>query len=107
MSARSPGSYAGLTVKQADLLSYLRSEANEDRTPSFDEMTVALGLSSKSGTNRLLLALEERGYIERRKNRARSLIVFDESQKGRTVGTATIEQLLRELANRGLRISVA
>lgn len=106
--SRAPGSYAGLTVMQADLLSFLRSEAEQDRTPSFDEMVDALSLSSKSGVHRLLAALEERGYVERRKNRARSLIVFDEPQRsGLTLAGATLVDLLTELDRRGLRVSVA
>jgi repressor LexA len=44
--------------------------------PSFDEMKDALDLASKSGIHRLILALEERGFIRRLANRARALEVI-------------------------------
>jgi repressor LexA len=44
--------------------------------PSFDEMKEALDLRSKSGIHRLILALEERGFIRRLPNRARALEVL-------------------------------
>ena len=44
--------------------------------PSFDEMKDALDLRSKSGIHRLILALEERGFIRRLPNRARALEVL-------------------------------
>jgi repressor LexA len=105
--SRAPGSYAGLTVMQADLLSYLRHEAAEDRTPSFEEMKAAMGMSSKSGVARLVDALIERRYVERGPGKARSLIVFDHQQPAAlTLERATLPQILEELATRGLRMSV-
>ena len=44
--------------------------------PSFDEMKDALDLASKSGIHRLIMALEERGFIRRLPNRARALEVI-------------------------------
>ena len=44
--------------------------------PSFDEMKEALDLRSKSGIHRLILALEERGFIRRLANRARAIEVL-------------------------------
>jgi repressor LexA len=44
--------------------------------PSFDEMSVALGLNSKSAVHRLVSALEERGFIRRIPNRARAIEVL-------------------------------
>jgi repressor LexA len=44
--------------------------------PSFDEMKDALDLRSKSGIHRLIIALEERGFIRRLPNRARALEVL-------------------------------
>ncbi|MGL4976016.1 MAG: transcriptional repressor LexA [Bosea sp. (in: a-proteobacteria)] len=44
--------------------------------PSFDEMKDALDLRSKSGIHRLIMALEERGFIRRLPNRARALEVI-------------------------------
>ncbi|MBB5073057.1 repressor LexA [Bartonella callosciuri] len=44
--------------------------------PSFDEMKIALELSSKSGIHKLIIALEQRGYIRRLPNRARAVEVI-------------------------------
>ena len=45
-------------------------------SPSFDEMKDALDLRSKSGIHRLVMALEERGFIRRLPHRARALEVL-------------------------------
>lgn len=65
---------AGLTRAQFDLLTFIRGYA-EDKgyPPSFDEMCEAMGLASKSGVHRLLVALEERGAIRRLPHRARAI----------------------------------
>jgi repressor LexA len=44
--------------------------------PSFEEMRDALKLKSKSGIHRLIIGLEERGYIRRLAYRARALEVL-------------------------------
>ena len=44
--------------------------------PSFEEMAVHLGLSSKSSVHRLISALEERGFIRRLHNRARAIEIL-------------------------------
>lgn len=65
-----------LTRKQLDLLSYISDYIQQnDHSPSFDEMKEALGLKSKSGIHRLILALEERGFIRRLAHKARALEV--------------------------------
>ena len=52
-----------LTIKQAKLLDYLiKSFKNNRVSPSFEEMRINLGLSSKSGVHRLINGLEERGF---------------------------------------------
>ncbi len=43
--------------------------------PSFEEMKNALNLKSKSGIHRLIMSLEERGFLRRLPNRARALEV--------------------------------
>ena len=66
-----------LTGKQHQLLSYLiKYQAENDITPSFDEMRAAIGLASKSGIHRLVSALEERGYIRKLPNRARAIEIL-------------------------------
>lgn len=87
------------TRKQAQLLNYLGRylEATGGIAPSFQEMTDALGLKSKSGVHRLLTALEERGKIVRIKDRARALRIVPEDIFAGIPSTA----LIAELARRG------
>ncbi len=66
-----------LTRKQSELLRLINDTLQETGVPpSFDEMKDALGLKSKSGIHRLILALEERGFLRRLPNRARALEVL-------------------------------
>ena len=66
-----------LTRKQLELLKFINERSKESGVPpSFDEMKEALDLRSKSGIHRLILALEERGFIRRLPNRARALEVL-------------------------------
>ncbi len=63
-----------LTPKQKQLLLYIHDRITATGVPpSFDEMKEALDLKSKSGIHRLIMALEERGFIRRLPNRARAL----------------------------------
>jgi repressor LexA len=65
-----------LTRKQHELLRFIHDRLKEDGVPpSFDEMKDALDLRSKSGIHRLIMALEERGFIRRLPNRARAIEV--------------------------------
>ncbi len=81
-----------LTRKQFELLRFIQERLRESGVPpSFDEMKDALDLRSKSGIHRLIMALEERGFIRRLPNRARALEVIkmpdglggSQSQRGR------------------------
>lgn len=66
-----------LTIKQRELLLFIHQRIKETGTsPSFDEMRDALDLASKSGIHRLILALEERGFLRRLPHRARALEVI-------------------------------
>ncbi|MEL6830884.1 MAG: transcriptional repressor LexA [Pseudomonadota bacterium] len=66
-----------LTSKQKELLLFIHERIKADGvSPSFDEMKEALNLASKSGIHRLIVALEERGFIRRLPNRARALEVL-------------------------------
>ncbi len=66
-----------LTRKQHELLRFIHERLRETGIPpSFDEMKDALDLKSKSGIHRLIMALEERGFIRRLPNRARALEVI-------------------------------
>src|SRR5580658_10204816 len=66
-----------LTRKQHELLMFIDSHLRETGfSPSFEEMKDALQLRSKSGIHRLITALEERGFLQRRHHRARALDVI-------------------------------
>jgi repressor LexA len=66
-----------LTRKQHELLSFIdRHLKTSGYSPSFEEMKEALQLKSKSGIHRLISALEERGFLQRRHHRARALEVL-------------------------------
>lgn len=66
-----------LTRKQHELLVFIdRHLKATGFSPSFDEMKDALHLKSKSGIHRLISALEERGFLSRRHNRARALEIM-------------------------------
>lgn len=66
-----------LTAKQHELLRFIHERLQETGVPpSFDEMKEALDLKSKSGIHRLIIALEERGFIRRLPNRARAVEVL-------------------------------
>ena len=66
-----------LTAKQLELLVYIDTFIGQHGvSPSFDEMKEALTLKSKSGIHRLIVALEERGFIRRLPHRARALEVL-------------------------------
>jgi len=55
-----------LTAKQAECLTAIeRHIANTGTAPSYEELGRTLGQRSKSGVHRLILALEERGFIRR------------------------------------------
>ncbi len=66
-----------LTRKQYDLLHFIHTRLQRDGVPpSFDEMKDALDLRSKSGIHRLIMALEERGFIRRLAHRARAIEIL-------------------------------
>ena len=66
-----------LTRKQLELLLFINERLKEEGVPpSFEEMKEALNLQSKSGVHRLIVALEERGFLKRLPNRARALEVI-------------------------------
>jgi len=84
-----------LTRKQYELLMYIDKHLKQTGfSPSFEEMKDALKLKSKSGIHRLISALEERGFLGRRRHRARALEVLrlPENLSGRTVGGETMAE---------------
>jgi hypothetical protein len=66
-----------LTRRQCELLLYIDRHLKQTGfSPSSEEMKDALKLKSKSSIHRLILALEERGFLGRRRYRARALEVL-------------------------------
>ena len=71
-----------LTKKQSKLLDYLIDTLKKNRvSPSFEEMRINLGLSSKSGVHRLITGLEERGFIKRLHNKARAIKILKDEER--------------------------
>lgn len=67
----------GLTPHQFRFLRYLDDYIKKHGySPSYDEALDFLNLASKSGVNRMVLALVERGYIAHIPNKARSITVL-------------------------------
>ena len=76
-----------LTPKQKQLLLFINDRIDTTGvSPSFDEMKEALDLKSKSGIHRLIMALEERGFIRRLAHRARALEVLKLPERSRSMG---------------------
>ena len=69
-----------LTKKQRDLLSYLVTYAreNEGMSPSYREMSAALGFKGKSQIYALIARLEVRGFVRKSPHRARGIEVLRE-----------------------------
>ena len=66
-----------LTKKQKELLNYIQKfQSKNGVTPSYEEMKSALNLKSKSGIHRLVIALEERGFVKRLAHKARALEII-------------------------------
>jgi len=62
-----------MTPVQAKLYQYLVERIDDPVGPTFEEMVVAAGITSKGGVFRLLNALEEQGRITRTRRRERSV----------------------------------
>ena len=63
-----------LTKQQNKLFNFLKIKIQKTNiSPSFEEMKIAMGLKSKSGIQRLIDGLVERGFIEKKDNKKRSI----------------------------------
>jgi repressor LexA len=64
----------GLTAMQLEALTFITNYIEGNGIPpTVREINDGLGLHSKSGVHRLLVALEERGKIHRMRKRARAI----------------------------------
>ena len=69
-----------LTKKQSKLYNYLKDKIKKTNvSPSFEEMKIAMGLKSKSGIQRLINGLIERGFIEKKDNKKRAINIVNNS----------------------------
>lgn len=67
-----------MTLKQKHCLDFIRSYWTDNGyAPSFDEIRIGLALKSKASIAGLVANLEERGYLERIPNLARSIRLVD------------------------------
>lgn len=67
-----------LTTQQARVLRFIDSyvRRNEGVSPSYDEIKDHLGIASKSGVNRIVTALKQRGFLRHTANLSRNLEVL-------------------------------
>lgn len=91
-----------LTRKQAELLGFIKeyTSYNDGVCPSFEEMMEAVQLKSKSGVHRLIVALEERGFISRIPARARCVKVISDAPDTSALASIPTHLLVAELARR-------
>lgn len=69
---------AGLTRMQSRALEFIRRYVDENGySPTYDEIAAELGLASKSGVNRIVTGLEERGRIRKRAGAARGIEIIE------------------------------
>ena len=84
-----------LTKKQKELLTYIQNfQSKNGVTPSYEEMKSALSLKSKSGIHRLVIALEERGFVKRLAHKARALEVIKDGISRVNVSTNNKKNLV-------------
>ena len=66
--------------KQSKLYNFLKDKIKKTNvSPSFEEMKIAMGLKSKSGIQRLINGLIERGFIEKKDNKKRAINIVNNS----------------------------
>lgn len=65
-----------ITKRQRDVLQFIRRYTSKNGyCPNYDEIMQGIGLKSKSGVNRLVLELEQRGFVRRLAGRSRAIEV--------------------------------
>ncbi|MFB6271329.1 MAG: LexA family protein [Salinibacter sp.] len=70
-----------LTQRQNEAYEFIRGYLDRDnKPPTLQEIGDALGISSTNGVYKLLRTLEEKGWIEREKHKARSIQLTEETQ---------------------------
>jgi SOS-response transcriptional repressor LexA len=78
---------SGLTVREADLVNFLKDwEKKNDFGPSFDNMKAGLNLSSKCSIHRLVKGLQRKNIIEYETQRARTIKLKRQQTKAEILG---------------------
>lgn len=92
-----------MTPKQLELLHFIKTWIEcYEYPPSYNEMMVGLGFTSKSPIHRLLTGLEEQGLIRRLHNRARAIEVVENPRfPPRKASRLTLAELEVEANRRG------
>lgn len=81
-----------MTPKQKQLLDYIGGYWQQHgRAPKYDEMRIHCGLASKSGIHRMIVGLEERGYVVRHPDRWNSVHLAGEDELARQVVAAIMK----------------
>ena len=72
-----------LTVRQREVMLFIQNymDENGDIAPSVREISSGTGVHSSAGAHRIVLCLEERGYIKKLPNRARALKILQRVKK--------------------------
>tara|TARA_B100000929_G_scaffold148960_1_gene118065 strand:- start:112 stop:792 length:681 start_codon:yes stop_codon:yes gene_type:complete len=84
-----------LTKKQKELLTYIQKfQSKTGVTPSYEEMKSALNLKSKSGIHRLIIALEERGFLKRLAHKARALEIIKDGISNITISNQNKKNII-------------
>lgn len=93
---------SGLTYRQAEALNYLREyiHVNDGIAPSYEQISEALNLASKSSAHRLIQGLRDRGYVETFPDRARGIRLTD-GPKARDLASFSTDALIAEMKGRG------
>jgi repressor LexA len=72
----------GVTKKQLELFNFIKNYIIKNTiSPSFEEMKNAVGLNSKCTVSARLKQLEERGWIEKKIGKNRSIIILSQQQE--------------------------
>lgn len=67
----------GVTKQQLKLFNFVKDYINKNTiSPSYDEMTAALGLVSKCGIAAKIIQLQERGWITKLPGKNRSIQII-------------------------------
>jgi len=75
-----------LTKRQKDIYQFIEDYLNiNGYSPSMEEIGAHFGISSMNGVHKHLKVLEERGYITRMSNRARSIELIPEVESGNSL----------------------